>query len=205
MAMHNFTDLITAYAWTSHDGRRSAIGKSIWQWYGKTKSVLVIDLCGFSKSSTDKASILDFLAVIRRMQAAARPLVWLYEGDIVKMEADNSFAVFDTPDQAVMAALDLVSASETIREDEGLDLRLCCGIEHGEILYLEEEDFFGMPVNAASRLGEDVANADEVLVGPGAVAALAGHGEDWTVTPHPAGTVALESEVVCVKRESTKA
>ena len=71
MAMHNFTDLITAYAWTSHDGRRSAIGKSIWQWYGKTKSALVIDLCGFSKSSTDKASILDFLAVIRRMQAAA--------------------------------------------------------------------------------------------------------------------------------------
>ena len=121
---------------------------------------MVIDLFGFSKSSTDKASILDFLAVIRRMQATARPLVWLYEGDIAKMEADNCFAVFDTPDQAVMAALDLVSASETIRRDEGLDLRLCCGIEHGEILHLEEEDFFGMPVNAASRLGENVANAN---------------------------------------------
>ncbi len=165
---------------------------------------MVIDLFGFSKSSTDKASILDFLAVIRRMQAAARPLVWLYEGDIAKMEADNCFAVFDTPDQAVMAALDLVSASETIRRDEGLDLRLCCGIEHGEILYLEEEDFFGMPVNAASRLGEDVANANEVLVGPGAVAALAGHGEDWVVTPHPAGSVALEKDVICITRPIAK-
>ena len=48
----------------------------------------------------------------------------------MKMEADNCFAVFDTPDQAVVAGLDLVSASETIRKYEGLDLRLCCGIEH---------------------------------------------------------------------------
>ncbi len=196
MAMQNLTDLITAYACTSHDDRRSAIGKSIWQWHGKTKSVLFIDLCGFSKSSTDKASILDFLAVIRRIQAAARPLVWLYEGVIVKMEADNFFAVFDTPDQAVMAAIDLVSASETIRKDEGLDIRLCCGIEHGEILYLEEKDFFGIPTNAASRLGGDVADANEVLVGPGAIAAPAGHGVNWVVTPHPAGSQALKNEVV---------
>ena len=122
----------------------------------------------------------------------------------MKMEADNCFAVFDTPDQAVMAALDLVSASETICRDEGLDLRLCCGIEHGEILYLEEEDFFGMPVNAASRLGEDVANANEVLVGPGAVAALARHGEDWVVTPHPAGAVALAKDVICITRPIAK-
>lgn len=196
MAMQNLTDLITAYACTSHDGRHAAIGKSIWQWHGKTKSVLFIDLCGFSKSSTDKASILDFLAVIRRIQAAARPLVWLYEGVIVKMEADNFFAVFDTPDQAVMAAIDLVSASETIRKDEGLDIRLCCGIEHGEILYLEEKDFFGIPTNAASRLGGDVADANEVLVGPGAIAAPAGHGVNWVVTPHPAGSQALKNEVV---------
>lgn len=137
------------------------------------------------------------------MQAAARPLVWLYEGDVVKMEADNFFAVFDTPDQAVMAALDLVSASKTIRQDEGLDLRLCCGIEHGKILYLEDEDLFGKPVNAASRLGEDVDNADEVLVGPGAASALAGYGEGWVVAPHPAGSVALESDVICIARPAS--
>lgn len=168
--------------------------------YGKTKSVLVVDLCGFSKSSKSKASTLDFLAVIRRMQAAARPLVWLHEGDIAKMEADNCFAVFNTPDQAVMAALDLINAAETIRRDEGLNLQLCCGIEHGEILYLEEEDFFGTPVNSASRLGEDVANADEVLVGPGAAGALAGYGEDWIVAPHADGSAALEAEVVGIRR-----
>lgn len=138
--------------------------------------------------------------MIRRMQAAARPLVWLHEGDIAKMEADNCFAVFNTPDQAVMAALDLINAAETIRRDEGLNLQLCCGIEHGEILYLEEEDFFGTPVNSASRLGEDVANADEVLVGPGAAGALAGYGEDWIVAPHADGSAALEAEVVGIRR-----
>lgn len=72
------------------------------------------------------------------MQAADWTLVWLHEGVIVKMKEDNCFAVFKTPDQAVMASLDLVSVSETVRKDEGLHLRLCCGIEYGQILYLEE-------------------------------------------------------------------
>lgn len=200
MSFDKFRELITAYAWTTHDGRREAIGDGIWDWYGAEKSVLVVDLCGFSRSSKDRKGILNFLALIRRMQAAAPPLVWLHKGAIVKMEADNCFAVFDTPKQAVSAALDLVAASQTIRREEHLDLQLCCGIEHGDILYLKDEDFFGAAVNDASRLGEDIAQMDEILVGPVAAGALGPMPSNWRAFPHSGGEKALNAPVINVRQ-----
>ncbi len=174
--MHDFTDLITAYAWTRDADRRRDIGERIWRWFGVEGAVLVVDLCGFSRRAIGDAGILDFLAVIRRMQAAVRPIVWMHEGEIVKMEADNCFAFFPSADGAVKAALELVDASRTIRAAEHIPLEVCCGIESGRLLYLKEKDFFGGAVNLASRLGEDLAQCDEILVGPTARAGLAADG-----------------------------
>ncbi|MGZ0187252.1 MAG: adenylate/guanylate cyclase domain-containing protein [Alphaproteobacteria bacterium] len=193
--MHDFTDLITSFAWTKDEDRKRKIGQSIWEWYGANRTVLVLDLCGFSRRAVGEEGILSFLAIIRRMQAAARPIVWMHEGEIVKMEADNCFAVFKDPEEAAAAAFELVAASKSIRALEKIDLEICCGIETGRILYLKGEDFFGEAVNIAARLGEDLAKKDQILVGPTARAALAQQGwqmDDFVDGRAPDGAAVLK-------------
>ena len=41
---------------------------------------------------------------------------------------------------------------------------LCVGIGHGRILRIGDLDVYGQEVNAASKLGEDTAKANEILV-----------------------------------------
>jgi len=41
---------------------------------------------------------------------------------------------------------------------------LCVGLGYGKILRIGDEDVFGAEVNAASKLGEDTAKAEEILV-----------------------------------------
>ena len=38
------------------------------------------------------------------------------------------------------------------------------GIDHGELLLVGDSDFFGDPVNTASKLGEDLAVTGETLI-----------------------------------------
>lgn len=187
--MRNFSDLITAYAWTKDKAHKQEIGERIWDWYGADRAVLVVDLCGFSRRSKNPTGILEFLAVIRRMQAAALPIIWDHAGEVVKMEADNCFAVFKKPENAARAAGALVAASKQIQKLEKIELQLCCGLEWGRILYLKDEDFFGDAVNVASKLGEDTADEDEILVGPAMRPLLATQG--WTIADYEGGRAPL--------------
>lgn len=171
--MREFFDMITDYVWSKSDAaRQDAIAERIWRRYGADKVVLVVDLSGFSKRAETPEGLLDFLGVVRRMQTAARPIMSRHEGEVVKMEADNCFVAFDDADGAARAAFELIAASHAIQEFEAMDLRVCCGLEVGRILMLPEQDFFGHAVNVASRLGEDLAEPNEVLVGPAVRAAL---------------------------------
>src|SRR5258706_13165189 len=47
---------------------------------------------------------------------------------------------------------------------DDLDIRIACGIDYGKILVVGSEDCFGDAVNRASKLGEDVAEAGDILV-----------------------------------------
>lgn len=171
--MRDFSDMITEYVWSKDDvARQSAIAEHIWTRYGVEKVVLVVDLSGFTKRAATPRGLLDFLGVVRRMQTAARPIMSEHYGQVVKMEADNCFVAFDDAEEAARAAFRLIAASHAIQEFDAMDLRVCCGLEVGEILLLPEHDFFGHAVNVASKLGEDVADPDEVLVGPAVRAAL---------------------------------
>jgi class 3 adenylate cyclase len=41
---------------------------------------------------------------------------------------------------------------------------LCIGLGHGRMLRIGDHDVFGAEVNAAGKLGEDIAGAGEILV-----------------------------------------
>ena len=85
---------------------------------------------------------------------------------MIKYEADNCFAVFPDPLAAVHAAIAMQHAfgAENLLTSGDLDIHISCGIDYGRILIVGQEDCFGDPVNRASKMGEDLAVAGEILV-----------------------------------------
>ena len=55
------------------------------------------------------------------------------------------------------------SAANLLTSDD-LDIHIACGIDYGNILIIGQEDCFGDPVNRASKIGEDLAAAGEILI-----------------------------------------
>lgn len=148
------------YAHTDQE-RRQEIEKEIWDIYGREHAVLVLDMSGFSLL-TQRHGIIFYLSMVRRMHKVVEPLTTEHGGKVVKFEADNAFAVFDTVLQAVKAAKDIhaVFAAENHREK----VQVSIGIDYGKVLMVDNIDVFGNPVNRASKLGEDIAEADETLI-----------------------------------------
>lgn len=166
-------DYLLDYSQADSADTRKEIEDAIWRQFGTERSVLVLDMSGFSLL-TRRHGVIHYLSMVRRMQETVRPLVHEHGGSIVKFEADNGFAVFPDPESAIRTAIEINRASdrENARYSEEYGIHLSCGIDHGRILYIEGRDFFGDAVNTASKLGEDMADPGEILVTRSAMAEL---------------------------------
>jgi adenylate cyclase len=145
--------------------RAPQIDAEIRETFGETYAVMVMDMSGFSRL-TIKHGIIHFLAMIHRMNQIAMPTVEEHDGAIIKFEADNAFAIFPDVEQAVEACVDIIKrleAANTMLPDE-LDMHGKFGIGHGEVLIVQDEDLYGAEVNLASKLGEDLASRNEILL-----------------------------------------
>lgn len=144
---------------------RHRIEESLWEEFGREYAVFVLDMSGFSLL-TRKYGIVHYLSMVRRMQMTTEPIVKSYGGFMIKYEADNCFAVFPDPLSAVNAAIAMQHAfrAENLLTSDDLDIHISCGIDYGKILIVGHEDCFGDPVNRASKMGEDLAVAGEILV-----------------------------------------
>lgn len=148
-----------------HPESLTAIDAEIWERFGHTKAVLVLDMCGFSRL-TMRHGITHFLSMIRRLGVLVRPVVATTGGRVVKAEADNLFAVFDDMPAALSAARtiqDRLSVANTFLPEDW-DLHASIGLGYGPTLLVGDHDLFGAEVNVASKLGEDVAGAGEILL-----------------------------------------
>jgi adenylate cyclase len=160
-----FQDELLLYSQTEDMNQRRQIEENIWEKYGAEHAVFVLDMSGFSLM-TRKYGIVHYLSMVRRMQLTTEPIVKSYGGTMIKYEADNCFAVFPDPLSAVNAAIAMqhaFSASNLLTSND-LDIYIACGIDYGKLLILEQEDCFGDPVNLASKIGEDIAAAGEILI-----------------------------------------
>jgi adenylate cyclase len=160
-----FQDQLLLYTQTENLEERRKIEEDLWAEYGAEYAVFVLDMSGFSLL-TRKYGIVHYLSMVRRMQLTTEPIVKSYGGRMIKYEADNCFAVFPDPLSAVNAAIAMqhaFAASNLLTSDD-LDIYIACGIDYGKLLILEGEDCFGDPVNLASKIGEDIAAAGEILI-----------------------------------------
>jgi len=133
--------------------------------FGRRIAILALDMCEFT-ATANRLGIIHYLAMIEEMANAARPAVDANRGIVVKQEADNLFAAFEHPQEALEAALDIFLAFEavnTVVPDER-GLQGCIGIGFGETLLVGHADMFGEEVNLACKLGEDLAQPREILL-----------------------------------------
>lgn len=160
-----FQELLLDFSQAEDLEVRKRIEAELWQEYGMERAVFVLDMSGFSML-TRKYGIVHYLSMVKRMQRTTEPIVKSYGGSMIKYEADNCFAIFPNPLSAVNAALAMQHAFEAsnLMTSDDLDIYISCGIDYGRILVIQGEDCFGDAVNRASKLGEDVAAAREILI-----------------------------------------
>jgi adenylate cyclase len=160
-----FQELLLQFSQSDVIEERKTIEQSLWADYGAEFAVFVLDMSGFSLL-TRKYGIVHYLAMVRRMQLTTEPIVKSHGGFMIKYEADNCLAMFPEPVAAVRAAIEMQNAFAAVNllTPEDQDIHISCGVDYGKVLIIGREDCFGDPVNRASKIGEDVAAAGEVLV-----------------------------------------
>jgi class 3 adenylate cyclase len=168
-----FEDMLLLYAYETDLDKRRDIETRLWKDFGAVKAVLILDLSGFSLL-TQKYGIVHYLSMVRRMQLTSKPIIEKAGGEVVKYEADNCFAMFDTPLAAVETAIALNKAFDEINvyTTDEFDIRVAIGIDYGDVLLIGGPDYFGATVNTASKLGEDEARPGEILITQGALAQI---------------------------------
>ncbi|MGB0671865.1 MAG: adenylate/guanylate cyclase domain-containing protein [Rhodospirillales bacterium] len=142
---------------------RATIESELFDRFGRSGAVLISDMAGFSRITKAKG-IVHYMNMIRRMRLAFASEVTKSGGQVIKFVADNAYATFDSVEVAartldgVQRRLDV----ENRQLEPDSHVMLGAGIEYGAYLALAGEDFFGDPVNIASKLGEDLATGREL-------------------------------------------
>ena len=172
---------------------KTAIDRRIWDLFGERWAVMFIDLCGFSRQVAD-FGIIHFLQTIHESLRLLTPCLERHDGILLKVEADSLLVIFRRPEQALRCAMDMQETlkkyNSTIADNE--QILLGVGLGYGEVIRLGDADVFGSEVNAASKLGEDTAQAGEILSTEAVRSALTDISTlNWhRISETPAGTTA---------------
>lgn len=175
-----------------------AFDAAVWAAIGAVGAILVTDLSGFTRV-TKQRGILQFLTIFRRCQVVCLPLIEQHKGVLLKQEADDFIVFFDDATDALACAVAMLKSMATLNKTmpEQDHISMCIGLEYGALLRLDD-DAFGDTVNVAFKLGEDLATADEILIGNHAFERLRERSMDLSelVVSEPrsldAGNVALQ-------------
>lgn len=127
-------------------------------------TVMMCDSSGFTRRTHDYG-ILHFLAVMTAVYDLFEPILAKHRGTLISRGADNLLAIFDDPADGVDAAVAMqrLLAEYNEGKPDRDQFQLCMGFHFGSILRVAD-GIFGDKVNIASKIGEDLAAADEILV-----------------------------------------
>ena len=107
-------------------------------------------------------------ATLRRIESMRRtaiPALSAAGAEVYKIEADNLYAFFENPRNALEGALD---AHRALRRLGSSGPKIAIGIGFGKLLYVPAEDeYYGAEFNLASKLGEDIGSGGETLLTEG--------------------------------------
>jgi len=179
---HRAALLSLLHEYNEHPQQREQISQEIERRFRRPTAILVLDSSGFTRT-THTHGIIHFLALLERLYRVVEPVILKNRGRVLKTEADNIFAVFDDVEDATRCAVeiqhDVQVANGPLPEHE--EIYVSIGVGFGNVLVIGDNDLFGDEMNLACKLGEDLAQRDEILLTPSAFGAL---GEtEWEFEP----------------------
>jgi adenylate cyclase len=144
---------------------REAIDREIWDRFGDECAIVFTDLSGFSRQVA-AFGIIHFLQIIAQQKRLFLPAVEKHGGTLIKIEADSLLLTYPSARAALLSTIEMQHACSAYNVDKLPEERvlLCVGVGYGRILRIGSVDVFGQEVNAASKLGEDTAKSNEILV-----------------------------------------
>ena len=144
---------------------KKAIDQRIWDLFGERWAVMFTDLSGFSRHVAE-FGICHFLQVIHESQRLLVPVIEEHDGILLKREGDSMLVAFRNPTKALACSVAMQGVLKRYnhRRRASEKVLLCVGLGYGDVLRIGDDDVFGAEVNAASKLGEDIAGAGEILV-----------------------------------------
>jgi adenylate cyclase len=156
------------------------IDQRIWDLFGASWAIVFTDLSGFSRQVAE-FGIIHFLQEIFEQKRLLLPIAARHDGILIKAEADSLMLIFKRASSALRCAIEMQHACQEHNSSRAPaeQVLLCVGIGYGRILRIGDSDVYGQEVNAASKLGEDTAKADEILVTAAVCAAAEEEAQGW--------------------------
>lgn len=147
------------------NSNKEEIDHKIWNLFGEEWSIMFTDLSGFSRG-VQKYGIIHFLQTIFESQRILIPIIEDHNGFLLKTEGDSLLVIFRNPVDALHASIKMNATLDEYNKNqiEEEKILLCIGLGYGKVLKIGDVDIFGAEVNASSKLGEDTAEAKEILV-----------------------------------------
>jgi len=166
------TDYLRKRKKTAAAKRAALDGKSFPHLFRK-RGIVFTDTADFTLR-TARDGILHFLMVFDTATSLCEKVVKRTDGETVKVEGDSLLLRYDDANAAVRSVLALDDAIQAYNRGrpENEQVHFSYGIGFGDVLDTDD-DMFGLEVNLASKLGEDLAEPGEALITASAAAALA--------------------------------
>lgn len=144
---------------------RERIDERLWDLFGEEWCVMFTDLSGFSRG-VEQFGIIHFLQTIYESERLLIPVIEEHDGILLKTDGDSFLVIFRNVQKAIRASVAMQRTLHRYNGDKTPEDRvlLCVGLGFGRVLRIGDSDVFGTQVNAASKLGEDIAKAWDVLV-----------------------------------------
>jgi len=138
----------------------------------RKRAVVFTDTADFTLR-TARDGILHFLMVFDTVASLAEKVVKKTGGEMVKVEGDSLLLRYEDANAAVRSVLALDDAIQVYNrgQAENEQVHFSYGVGYGDILDTDD-DMFGLEVNLASKIGEDLAEPGEALLTASAAAAL---------------------------------
>ena len=160
-----FDSAIARFSDIDDPARQETARQKIWDEFGTVGAVFISDMASFSSTSR-KIGVCHFLKMIHRARQIIAPLIVDNYGLLMKCDADNCYAYFEHTDDAIQASFDINTALFESNDKHSIaeQIYVSVGIDYGRVLLIGDQDYYGDPVNTASKLGEDLAIKAETLV-----------------------------------------
>ncbi len=143
--------------------------------YQHQRAIVSIDMTGFTTTAMKRGELLSLIRIVDA-QRVAIPVLREFGSDLIRCFADDIVALFHDPVVALDAAFEvhrriqLFNASPLASE---YPTQCCVGIGYGLVYAIGPNLAQGDEMNRASKLGEDIARANEILITESAYAAVA--------------------------------